>query len=150
LPDESYAVGREIWIQHDKQGRLRSYKKVHNAFLMFRRDNSFLSFYLESAQRLLRQNQGTMPPQFIGPKLLTALHNVVQLPVMESAGMLSPLVIKDILQDGGDALQQFVDDSSCPIAGANLCISSREQEKLTCEEMEQLIVSLIENRMSFQ
>jgi hypothetical protein len=74
----------------------------------------------------------------------------VQLPVMESAGMLSPLVIKDILQDGGDALQQFVDDSSCPIAGANLCISSREQEKLTCEEMEQLIVSLIENRMSFQ
>ncbi|WP_455202601.1 hypothetical protein, partial [Kaarinaea lacus] len=66
LPDESFAVGREVWVQRDKQGKLKVYKKVHNAFLMFHRENSFLDFYAESAERLLRQNQGGMPPQFIG------------------------------------------------------------------------------------
>ncbi|MGD8590872.1 MAG: hypothetical protein PVG22_18770, partial [Chromatiales bacterium] len=39
LPDGPYAVGREVWVQHDRQGRLRRYKKVHNAFLMFRQGN---------------------------------------------------------------------------------------------------------------
>ena len=149
LPDESYAVGREVWVQRDKQGKLKVYKKVHNAFLMFRKSNSFLGFYTESAERLLRQNQGGVPPQFIGPKLLTALHNVAQLRVMESAGMLSPLVINDIVQGGGGALQHFVKYSDYPIAGANLCTSSREREELTCAEMEQLIGVLIENRVIF-
>ena len=86
-----------------------------------------------------------MPPQFIGPKLLTALHNVTQLPVMELAGMLSPAVVKDIVQGGGEALQQFIKYSSCPITGANLCISSCEREELTCVEMEQLVGELLDN-----
>lgn len=149
LPDDAYAVGREVWVQRDKQGKLKVYKKVHNAFLMFRKGNSFLDFYSESAERLLRQNQGGMPPQFIGPKLLTALHNVTQLPVMESAGMLSPLVIKDVVRGGGGALQHFVKYSDYPIAGANLCTSSREREEVTCAEMEQLISVLSENSELF-
>jgi len=149
LPDELYAMGREVWVQFDKQGKLKVYKKVHNAFLLFRKGNSFLHFYAETAERLLRQNRGGMPPQYIGPKLLTALHNVTQLPVMESAGMLSPLVIKDIVQGGGEALQQFIVHSPCPISGANLCISSREREELTCAEMEQLIGALVEDSALF-
>lgn len=149
LPDEPYAVGREVWVQHDKQGKQKVFKKVHNACLVFRKGNSFLNFYAETAERLLRQNQGSIPPQFIGPKLLTALHNVSQLPVMESAGMLSPLVIKDIVQGGGEALQRFIEHSFCPIAGANLCISSREREEITCAELEQLIGTLLENSVIF-
>ena len=149
LPDELYAVGREVWVQRDEQDKLKVYKKVHNAFLMFGEGNSFFHYYAESAERLVRQNQGGMPPQFIGPKLLTALHNVTQLPVMESAGMLSPLVIKDIVQGGGEALQIFIENCFRPIAGANLCISSREREELTCAEMEQLIIALVEGSVLF-
>ena len=139
LPDEPYAVGREVWVQPDRQGRRKVYKKVHNAFLMFRQGNGFLDFYVETAERLLRQHQGGMPPQFIGPKLLTALHNVCQLPVMESAGMLSPLVIKDLVQGGGEALSRFLEHSPAPIAGANLCISSQERQEVSSTEMEQVI-----------
>lgn len=149
LPIEPYAVGREVWVQHDKHGKLKVYKKVHNAFLMFRRGNSFLDFYAETAERLLQQNQGAVPPQFIGPKLLTALHNVSQLPVMEIAAMLSPMVIRDILKGGGDALQLFIEYSPRPVVGANLCISSREKEELTCDEIEQLISTLIEGSEIF-
>lgn len=147
LPDKPYAVGREVWVQHDRQNNLKIYKKVHNAFLLFRKGNSFLKFYRESAERLLRQNEGGMPPQFIGPKLLTALHNVAQLPVFEPAGMLSPLVIKDIVKGEGDALQHFINKSSVRIAGANLCISSCEKKEVTCADMEQAINALIENRL---
>lgn len=145
LLDEPFAVGREVWVQHDKQGNLKVYKKVHNAFLMFREGNSFLDFYADTAERLLRKNQGRMPPQFIGPKLLTALHGVAVLPVLEVAGMLSPLVIKDMLQGSGAALDLFVARSAHPIAGANLCTSSFDRGEVSSAEIELLIDLLLVN-----
>ncbi len=144
LPDAPYVVGREVWVQQDQDNsaKLKVYKKVHNAFLMFRRGNSFLNFYADSAQQLLEQNQGPMVAQFIGPKLLTALHNVVSLPVLEAAGMLSPMVIKDMLQGEGPALKLFEAQSPQPISAANLCISSCKSGEVSEQEMEQLILVL--------
>ncbi len=149
LPETPYAVGREVWVQRDPQDKLKVYNKVHNAFLMVRQGNTFLEFYLETAERLLRRHRGGMPPQFIGPKLLTALHNVCQLPVMESAGMLSPLVIQDLLQGGGEALRVFRAKSSAPLAGANLCVSSCDAGELDNTQMERLIEALIERQNLF-
>ncbi|MCP3689565.1 MAG: hypothetical protein GY784_14245 [Gammaproteobacteria bacterium] len=123
VPESAFALGREIWVQRGESGRLRSYKKVHNAFLMFRQGNHFLDFYIDTAARLLSLNQGSVPPQFIGPKLLTALHNIVVCPVMENAGMLSPLVMQDLLNGGGDAMALLKQKSSCRIDGANLSAS---------------------------
>ncbi len=125
LPDESYAVGREVWIQNanNSSNKLTAHIKVHNAFMMFNKGNSFLDYYTDTAERLLMKNQGSMPPQFIGPKLLTAIHNVAQCPVLESAGMFSPQVIKDIANGDGPALALFKQKSSQPIAAANLCNS---------------------------
>ncbi len=107
LPDADFALGREVWVQRDEAGQLKTYKKLHNAFLMFCRDNHFLDFYRDTAERLVRQHEGSMVPQFIGPKLLTALHNIGQFPVMEVAGMLSPLVMRDLIAGEGPALDLF-------------------------------------------
>ncbi len=148
LADDDFSVGREVWVQHDERQRLRSYVKVHNALLMFRRDNHFLDFYRSSAERLLRLNQGTMPPQFIGPKLLTALHNIVQCPVMESAAMLSPLVIRDCISGQGEALNLFLKKSSVVPAGANLSSSLTEREGLGDDDMNRLIDLLLTEGMS--
>lgn len=142
LPDTPYAVGREVWVQDDGRRRLKVHRKVHNALLMFRRGNSFLDFYAETAERLLRENDGGMPAQFIGPKLLTALHNVCRLPVMETAGMLSPTVIRDLLSGGGDALQRFLARSPRAIAGANLCLSSRDSGAVSDDQMVRVIARL--------
>jgi len=142
LPDSSFALGREVWIQEDKNQKLRAYTKVHNAFMMFCRGNHFLDYYTASAEQLLRANQGRMPPQFIGPKLLTALHNMVTCPVMETAGMLSPLVIRDILKGGGKALQLFKQKSTSFPAGANLCSSVTASEGFSDAEMQCLIEKL--------
>jgi hypothetical protein len=147
LPDADFALGREVWVQHDQRQRLRAYVKVHNALLMFRRDNHFLDFYQASAERLLHLNQGTMPPQFIGPKLLTALHNIVQCPVMESAAMLSPLVIRDRIAGEGEALRLFLQKSTVAPAGANLSSSLTRRDGLSDHDMYRLIDLLLTGGM---
>jgi hypothetical protein len=144
LPETAYALGRELWVQRDKAGKLRVYRKVHNALLMFRQGNHFLDFYADSAEQLLGLNQGGVPAQFIGPKLLTALHNIVMCPVMECAGMLSPLVMRDLLAGKGDALDLFRDKSQESIAGANLSSSLTETEGSSDTDMETLIATLLE------
>ncbi len=139
LPDSDFVLGREVWVQQDESGKLKSYTKVHNAFLMFRRGNHFLDFYSDTAERLLELNQGRMSPQYIGPKLLSALHNIAQCPVMEVAGMLSPLVMRDLIAGQGDALELFIEKSHRALAGANLSSSLTEREGFTEVEMETLI-----------
>jgi hypothetical protein len=139
LPDVSYALGREVWIQADSKNKLRVYRKIHNAFMMFRKGNTFLDFYTESAERLLSENTGRMPPQFIGPKLLTALHDIVICPVMETAGMLSPMVIKDIIRGQGYALDLFRKNSLTHICAANLSSSLTQQECISDTDMVRLI-----------
>lgn len=145
LPMEEFACGREVWVQQDDGDTLKVYKKVHNAFMLFHKHNSFLPFYADTAERLVLQNQGSMPPQYIGPKLLTALHNIVGFTVMEPAAMFSPLVIKNILQGGGKALELFIQHSTLPIAAANLCCSSVTNNQLSNDEMQRLISLLLED-----
>ncbi|WIO74330.1 hypothetical protein QP938_00050 [Porticoccaceae bacterium LTM1] len=147
LPNLPYALGREVWVQQKADsGALKAYKKVHNAFLMFQQGNAFLDFYADSAERLLAETTGPMPPQFIGPKLLTAIHNVVQCPVLENAGMLSPLVIRDLVAGGGRALDLFRQKSPERLAAANLCTSMTAAGELSDDEVTAVIEVLVTNR----
>lgn len=147
LLDASYALGREVWVQArvKKPQQLEAKIKVHNAFLLFCRANSFLDFYCETAERLLHLNTGTMPPQFIGPKLLSALHNIAHCPVQDSAGMLSPLTSRAILGGDGEALRLFEEKSPAPVYAANLCTSLHDPQhpqSLGSDEMFKLIARL--------
>jgi hypothetical protein len=146
LSQDSYSLGREVWIQYDKHNpnKLIAKTKVHNAFMMFRKNNNFLDFYTETAERLLTLNTGNMPPQFIGPKLLCAIHNIAQCYVLETAGMLSPAVIKDIANKGGEALTLFQNKSSQTITAANLCSSLYERNEISQQEMLQCIQNISE------
>ena len=147
LPQSKYALGRELWVQLADSGKLRVYRKVHNAFMLFRRDNHFLDFYTDVAESLIKRNQGGMPPQFVGPKLLTALHNIVACPVMEQAGMLSPMVMRDLLTGSGDALDLFRSQSESLPAAFNLSSSLTEAEGFSESQMENLIQILMLNNL---
>ena len=148
LPDESYALGREVWVQGTRDN-LRSYIKVHNAFLMFRQGNSFLEFYIDVAMRLIRAHEGLMVPQLIGPKLLTALHNVIGCPVLEAAAMLSPAVMRDLLTGGGPALELFRRRNTVEPAAVNICGSLLPDEGFTHEDVDLLIDMLSEQPSLF-
>ncbi len=147
LPQAKFALGRELWVQQAESGKLRVYRKVHNAFLMFRRGNHFLDYYCDAAESLVSRNQGQMSAQFIGPKLLSALHNIVTCPVMEQAGMLSPLVMRDLLAGFGPALDLLRQHSEALPSAVNLSSSVTEIEGFSETDMVRLIRLLQQNQI---
>ena len=134
LPADSYAFGREVWIADDADGVPHANVKIHNAFMLFRQDNPFLDFYIHAAERMLHAHVGPMVPQFIGPKFLTSIHNMLQCPVVETAGMLSPPVIRDLLDGGGRSLELLRRRSQVRLAGVNLCASLATAEAITDDD----------------
>ena len=68
----------------------------------------------------------------------------VELNRLENAGMLSPLVMKDLRQGEGQALALFRHQSPVPIDGANLCASLTEQACFGETEMMRIIERLLE------
>lgn len=145
LLPQSFVVGRETWVQAGPKGPVL-HRKVHNAFLQSCVGDSALPFYLHTAERLLLANTGRMPDQFVGPKLLTALHNVVQFPVLETANMLPPCVALDYLQDGGAYLTRYRQACTEPPAALNLCSSAVANGELSEVQMNRLVNLLLESQ----
>ncbi len=147
LPAADALFGREVWVQqHGDNGRkLKTYRRIHNAFMAFVAGEPVLPFYRMSAERILSRYEagsGPMVPQLIGPKLLTLLHNAIGFDVLEEAGMLSPLVALDLLAGGGSALDRYLSGSAVLPQAINLCGSSVRNGELTDEEVAQLIGQL--------
>ena len=123
VPD-GYAFGRERWVQPDKAGRLKVFNNVHNAVLVFTpAGRTTLDFYREQAERILLDAGPGVPAQLVGPKLLTALHNVVGFPLIGSVGMASPLVVRDLAQGGGPAWDMMRTAHGNGLAALNLSTS---------------------------
>ena len=150
-----HSFGREVWIQTDTRGNgtLRSYRKIHNAFMSFTATSSVLPFYLECADRILHNHQAdTLAPQLIGPKLITALHNLAQFNVQENAAMLPPIVAGEIQRyqcdnNIGPALTLFNRTSAeCP-AAVNLCSSLTAELEREGIEVARLIDQLLSDGM---
>ena len=129
LPCAGHAFGREVWVQtqdaadqrHGSAGNQRVYSKIHNAFMLFRAADPLLGFYRHAAERILERHSGGLVPQLIGPKLLATLHNLLDFPVIETAGVLSPEVARDIVEGRGPALELMLRHSPQPPAAVNLC-----------------------------
>ena len=120
-----HAFGREIWVQKDvsKSDRLRFYRNVHNAVCLFERGDTFLDFYIHACKRIVGAAQGRVPNQIVGTKFLTAIYNIVGFSLIESAGMFSPLALRDIARGGGRAINLIASQTRGPIGAANLCLS---------------------------
>ncbi len=134
----SRGFGREVWIELDAKERLRARRKVHNAFMFFESGDPFLDFYIEAATKMMMRVEGEMVPQFIGPKFLTSLHNMMGLEEVEGAGMFSPLVLRDILNEQGPAMDLMRNRQKAQISGANLSasyVNGEDSSALTINEM---------------
>lgn len=122
--DDEFLLGREVWVQSDRKGGgLQVRRNVHNAVMMFRRGNPFLTFYRDACLRIMARVEGGVPPQIIGPKLLTALHNIIGFPTIDGVAMASPLVLRDLAAGGGPARDLLHVETEAPIAAYNLCHS---------------------------
>lgn len=148
LPDGDHGFGREIWVQQaggdarsQRAGRLRVYNKIHNAFMTFSRGNRLLDFYSYAAERLVLRHRGDMVPQLVGPKFLATLHNLLDLQVVEEAGVMCPLVAAELLGHMPDhgAVDRYLERMSVAPAALNLCGSMVRSEQLSDRDMERLI-----------
>ena len=120
--EQSCAFGREYWVDADRRGRLKVRRNVHNAICVFRTDCPVLPFLIHATQRIIRQvDPAHLAPQLVGPKLLSALHNIVGFDLIDSVGAFSPLVIDALEQGHGRAMDALLRETPVPLAGANLC-----------------------------
>lgn len=117
-----HSFGREVWVQGRDDG-VHSYRRIHNAWLQFTADSPILPFYTDRAAAMLERVKMPVVPQFIGPKLLSALHNIVGFHVEERVGMLSPLSMRDLLRGAGPALSELSEAHSESLCAVNLCAS---------------------------
>lgn len=102
---------------------------------MFTKGNSFLDFYIHACQSIIRRMDGEMVPQIVGPKLLTSLHNTVGFALIDEVGMVSPLVLKDLAEGGGEALD-LLGREQLKMRAANLSasLSAKETDGITVSE----------------
>ena len=121
---EGYAFSHEDWVQPGPNGHPRIHRNVHNACLIFTPAGRVtLDFYLQSALSLFCRGGSDVPPQFVGPKLLTALHNTVVFPLNHTVGMASPLVLQDLSNGGGPAWNLLNKERGNTLAALNMCTS---------------------------
>ncbi len=121
---EPACFGQEIWVEADKEGKLRARRNIHNAVCCFEKDGAVLPFLIHTTQRIIdRVDPAFIAPQIVGPKLIGALHSLAGFGVIEQAGALSPVVIDAVQAGGGPALDILKRESPVPPAALNLCDS---------------------------
>ena len=149
VPSASFSVGREVWIQETARNRYKAYVKVHNAWLHAAKGSIDLPFYRETALRLLARNTAGVPAQFVGPKLLTALHNIVGFEVNERAGMLSPEVAQAYLSEhkARGALDLFLSRHKETPAVLNLSASCETDAMRAVGFYDALVARLLDKKM---
>ncbi len=122
-----HSLGREIWAV-PKAGAPKLYRNIHNAYMAARPGDSFLPFYRDAATRLLEAVKPPVVPQFIGPKLLTALHPIAQLCVDDRVGALSPRALYDAARGGGPYLSATLNAHTAPLCAVNIARSHLGRE----------------------
>lgn len=132
---EEFAFGREVWVQRDNKGRLKAYRNVHNALCVFIANNSFLDFYIHACFSIIKRMEGEMVPQIVGPKLLTSLHNMIGFSLIDDVGMISPLVLGDLAQGGGEALALLsAEQGMMKAANLSASLSAKETDGVSVTE----------------
>lgn len=144
------SFGRECWLQSAGAG-IKSYRKIHNAWMSFDKNSVVLDFYRNRAEALLRIVEAPVVPQFIGPKLLTAWHNIVPFAVEERVGMLSPLATNALLTGNKKVLNVQRDGHALPLCAVNLSASCEGKEidgiSLAGADYQQLIEGLLRGNL---
>ena len=130
LREDLYLFGQERWIQPHQKKKWKIYKNACNAFFQFRKGNPFLDFYIDTAKKIIKKaHPDHIAPQMIGPKLLTALNNVVMLPLTTMVGSASPWLLEECANGGGPLLSRVAQSIHTePCAALNLCNTLIEDE----------------------
>ena len=125
VPDSQHTFfGEECWVQQTSDGGWRAFLSPHNAFMGFTAASPVLGFLAYLSESIIeRADAGHIAPQMIGPKLLKALNNFAQFPLVPEAGALSPPLLAEWVRGHGGAHACYVQQNRPELALINLCSS---------------------------
>ena len=138
--DSPASFGQEFWVQVDPDSSgWRHYRTPHNAFMSFSAGSPILPFLRYTATNLLeRVDIDNLAPQFVGPKLLKALHNLCPFTLHEQAGALSPALAIELATEPGAAVEYYRDKGGPALSVVNLC-QSLVDDKISHATMSSLV-----------
>lgn len=117
------AFGQENWVQPGRRG-LEVRRNVSNALCVFRQGCVVLPFLLHTVVSLVQRVEAAhIAPQFVGPKLLNALHPLCDFALLPQVGALSPPVVEDLYRGEGAALALLRASCTQPLQAVNVCAS---------------------------
>jgi hypothetical protein len=119
---EEYAFCREVWVAPGPDGKLGCSVRVNNAVSVYLRANHFLDFYIHACQWLVR-HKPRLGRWDAGTRFLTVLHDLMPFRLLNSVGLLSPVMMADIARGAGPSLPAFMACFGAPLGAANLCAS---------------------------
>jgi hypothetical protein len=144
-----YAFSRELWVGYGTDGKLGSIDCVNNAVSVFCRGNSFLDFYIDACQTIVRTREHLRQVD-AGTDFLSCLSELIPHPLLDGIVQLSPAVQLELLGRPGPALELFRRAQRGPARAANLCGSMQGKlergMKLDEAHFERLVEALVATR----
>jgi hypothetical protein len=138
---ERFAFCRELWVNR-KGPKFVGWERVNNAICVFVAGNSFLEFYIDACQTLVRMAQKP-DKRLLGPILLTRLSEVLPLQLIGHVGTFNPLLMEHLARGDDRPLRAYRDTFGSPMHAANLCSSFRGevcQGVSMCDEIYERVV----------
>jgi len=127
LPRErGFYLCREVWLEFTGP-TVEVSERVTNCVCAFESNSSFLDFYIDACQQLLRDAALPLSPLTVGTQFLTHLDRVLRLPRIGSVGLFGAYLVRDVARGGGFFLNLFKQSFRAPIYAANLCASFRNK-----------------------
>jgi hypothetical protein len=122
-------------------------KGISNAFMVFTKDDSALNIYLDACLRHLKHSQQTtvLSRTALGPGLLKELALTESFRTLDSIGLFTLPLMRDIAKGGGPGLRAYLRRSAAMPKAANLCHfvrnTLRESERMKFDQTYQIAVT---------
>ena len=117
---EPFAFCDELWL-YAEGNRLLGSRRLNNAVCAFARGNAILDFYIDAAQRIVRDGKPPVSPLAIGTNFLTNLARLVALPLIRGVATLNPLLMDHLARGDLAPLRAYRQAVAHPLLAANLC-----------------------------
>jgi len=121
---QDFAFCHEVWVARQPDGSLLGSNNVNNAVSVFVRGSTFLDFYIDACQTIVRA-QPTVGKLDVGTRFLTGLKQVLPFTLLTNVALLNPVLLQHVTQAPKNPLRAYRQAFGHPFQAANLCSSFR-------------------------
>lgn len=124
---DGFALCYEMWIEPDGQGgHIVRGPAINNAVMVMDVDNPMLDFYIYACHSVVRMRAaGSVGRLDTATELLSRFGSILALPLIDTVGLFSPPITKQVAQGGGPLCALYATTFGRAIGAANLCGSLR-------------------------